>query len=119
MTYHIRPATSADIAAFSDCALPRTIRALVVVHGGKPVAISGVTLIDGPVEVFSHILPDANPPPLAIWRCAVQIIRWVRSLNLPAFAIASPDKPRSGAFLQRLGFTHVADFDNKLIYGLT
>jgi hypothetical protein len=118
MKYQIRPAQAADIAAFSEFPLPRTIKALVVIYKGELAAIAGVTLENGLAEVFSHVKDGVDAPSITVWRCALQLIQWVKEQNLPAIAVASHDKPRSGAFLERLGFTYMGNWNNERTYRL-
>jgi hypothetical protein len=100
----IRPATAADIAAFYGAPPMLSLRAMVAVDDGTPVAVAGLAYQGAgkPPYLFSDIAP-------AMRRHAKTILRGARAmlaqLARPGMAaLADPEHPGAARLLMRLGF---------------
>lgn len=99
-----RFATAADLEAFYGHPWQQTIRAMVAVMDGKPIAVVGLVRNDGVNALFSDTAPEAEPflKSVKVMRMVKNVMKFVESSRLPVVTIA--DNP---AFVERLGFTQV------------
>lgn len=114
----IRPATAADVLAFFGRSPQKTMQAVVVIKDGELSAFAGVTIERNQIIAFSDVKDGVRVPNITVWRCAKAIMKYIRGRQAPVFAIASPDIPRSGRFLQTLGFTYVGPCESGNVYRL-
>lgn len=103
----IRGATRADIDAFYDGKLTKTVRAWVVEIDGELAAVAGVIREPLVMIAFSSMKPGLDVSKITIWKTALRLWDNIRALGYPVRAIAHPEIPGSAAFLERLGFLHI------------
>jgi len=115
----MRPATSADYAAFYGRMPELTTRAMVVIKDGEIACIAGVSIGKTFIEAFSDMKPGVQAPKRTIWRYARLLRDFIASLRLPVIALCDPGKPLSGKFLESLGFVCAGEFNNYKAYRLT
>lgn len=101
----IRPATRADFEAWIGEAPQQTVRAWIGEVDGRAVAFAGFKLHRNFVEAFSHFVPDHGLPPKTVYRYAKLMFAEMRKYRLPMWAGADPERPNSGKFLEKIGFT--------------
>jgi hypothetical protein len=106
VTPEIRPATAADLARFYGQAPQRTMRALVAILEGEPVAVAGIAYQKPGQQpyIFSDLKPEMRRHRKAIVRGARAMLAQLARPGLMALA-GEPTSPR---LLTRLGFRRVA-----------
>lgn len=100
----IRAATKQDVDSFYGGTMGHTMRAWAVDLDGELVAIAGVIRQPLVMIAFSSMKQGLDVGKLTIWKTALQLWGHIMALGYPVRAIAHPDIPGSGAFLERLGF---------------
>lgn len=101
----VRPATRADIAAFSDQPEKPTLKAWVGEIDGKPVALGGFARFNGRWIAFCSLKNKARPHKMTIARTAIRIMEEARRQGIRfVYAEAEDDEPGSEKWLTRLGF---------------
>jgi hypothetical protein len=110
----IRPATADDLARFYGSPPERTMRALVAVLDGEPIAVAGIAYQrpGQPPYLFSDLKPEMRRHRKAIVKGARQMLRDLARPGLVAIA-GEPTAPR---LLARLGFRHVTTTSQGEIY---
>lgn len=103
----VRPATSADLAAFSTAPTWGTIRAIVAETDGKVIGIAGLAYQGEHVIAFSEIRDELRRYPVTIMRAARRVLRMLDGTG--ALAVANPEEQGARRFLTRLGFATVCD----------
>ena len=102
----IRPATRADIEAFSDMPGKPTIKAIVGDLDGRIIGIGGVALIAGRWIAFCDLTPDARKYKMTLARAAIRFIRDLKEQGVK-FIYAEADtknEPRAVEWIRSLGF---------------
>ena len=105
MAVIVRPATRADIAAFSDMANKPTVKAWVGDLDGRIIAIGGLFLVRGRWFAFLDLTEEARPYKMTLMRWAHRMLAEARKNGIRfIYAEASPREARSREWLARLGF---------------
>jgi hypothetical protein len=101
----IRPATSADIDAFSSMAGKPSIRAVCMEKDGRIIALGGIAFAKGRWIGFCDLMPEARQHKMHIMRGARRFMAAARKSGVRyIYAAADLDEPRSICWLQSLGF---------------
>lgn len=101
----IRPATRADIEAFSDMPDKPTIRAYVAEMDGKVIGMGGMAFQKGRWIAFCDLTPESRKLKVSIVKTAGRIMDDAMKSGV-RFVYAQPDLNEPGAirWLERLGF---------------
>lgn len=101
----VRPATAADIAAFSEIERPPTVKAWVGELDGKIIAIGGLAYGKGRWFAFIDLNDEARPYKMHILRAAKRMLAQARRDGIKyIYAESSPVEPKSVAWMTSLGF---------------
>jgi hypothetical protein len=113
MRAEVRSATRADLAAYyGHDNIGPSVKAVVGVLDGKPVAIGGIAFKNGMVELFADIKDEARPYKHHLHRTALRLIKDALKEHKYVFAAADEKEPTAAKWLSRLGFKHM----NKNLY---
>jgi hypothetical protein len=105
MPLTIRPATAADIAAFSDMPDKPSIRAMAAELDGRIVGLGGLVFHRGRWLGFVDLLPEARPHKIAIARAAIRFIAQARADGIKFIYVeADLREPTALRWLHSLGF---------------
>lgn len=99
-----RPATASDALAFYGKLPPARFRGFSAVQGDTVIAIGGVYFHDGHPVAFSDISDDYRKSRKNIAKGIKMLMNFIKELNVPVFALASPDEPTAPYLLAKLGF---------------
>ena len=99
----VRPATRADIAAFSDLADKPTLRAWVGELDGRLIGMGGFAFVQGRWVAFSDLTEEARAHKMTLMRAAIRAFAAARDSRI-RFIYAAPDPAEPGAvkWLRRL-----------------
>lgn len=101
----VRPATRADIEAFSDLPDKPTIRALVAEMDGRIIAIAGAARAQGRWYAFADLPEEVRPYKMTIMRNARRFVDELRRQGVRfLYAQPDPNEPKAIAWLTSLGF---------------
>ena len=101
----IRPATRADIEAYSERPQSQTIRAIVGDLDGKIIGIGGLAIVRGRYYAFLDLRDEARDYKMHIMRGAMRILSQAKQSGVRfIFAEADQNECKSDAWLRRLGF---------------
>lgn len=103
----LRLSTSADVKALYPEKIKHNIYAITADLDGQPVAIAGL-YFDRNWILFTKIQPELRPYKLTIWRAAVELMKAIKALDKPVYAMADPSIPRSDHLLLKMGFKHLS-----------
>ena len=115
----IRPANAADLLSFYGKPSAKTVRAFCISKNGEVGAIAGITISPEIITFFSDMKDGVEVPKMTVWRVSKEIVRRVRKMNLPIYAIENCNKPTAKRFLERLGFVFYAEDNGEQQYRLT
>lgn len=101
----LRPATAADIAAFTNGEMKMTCRAIVADLDGDILGMGGVYYTGSHVIAFSDFKDKMRKYPFTMAR-AVKIIMNIVG-NKPCLAVADARHEGSDKLLEKIGFKHL------------
>ncbi len=105
MAVIIRPATRADIEAFSSMAGKPSIRAVCMEKDGRIIALGGIAYAKGRWIGFCDLAAEARHHKMHIMRAARRFMADARQSGVRyIYAMADPCEARSVAWLKSLGF---------------
>lgn len=105
MSFVVRPATRADIDAFSDMANKPTVKAWVGEIDGRIIALAGLSLQGGRWIAFCDLTEEARGHKMTIMRTAKRMMDEARAMGLRyVYAEVSKDEPGAVRWLESLGF---------------
>lgn len=102
----VRHATQEDLDAWFDGELPFSMRAAVLVDGGRVLAIGGIGYAQGHMQLFSQVADEARAHKVALGRLAVLVRSMIRG---PVLAIQDCAEPTAARLLEWCGLRHVGD----------
>jgi hypothetical protein len=102
----LRPATTQDIAKFTDGKMKMSCKAIVADLDGEIIGIGGIYYTKENVIVFSDFTEKMEEFPFTIARAVKLIMNIVG--NKTCVAIADEKHPGSEKLLTRIGFRHLA-----------
>lgn len=112
----IRPATLSDIRSFYPAGgVPATIRALAVVVDGDVQALMGVAYC-GQIQAFSELKPEVRENKKVIAVAIRAMLRLLKSVKFPVYAVADTSFPGSAKLLEKCGFEHLCDSQQGKVY---
>ncbi len=101
----IRPATRADIEAFSDQPAKPSIRALAMEMDGRIIGLGGIALARGRWIAFADLSEEARRYKMHIMRAACRFLDDARRDGIRfIYAAADPCEAKAVRWLTRLGF---------------
>lgn len=109
----LRAATPADVGIFYPV-LPYSMRGLAADLGGRCIGVAGITITPMGRTLFATITDELRAYPLTMARAGRRIMTMAGTA--PLTAIADPAHPRSGAFLEWLGFVRVGERPEGEVY---
>lgn len=115
MTPILRPATAADVAAFTKSAYgqdqtpPMRIRAFVGEIHGRVIALGGIVFHpDGTRMAFADLTDEARAYPIALHKAALETLKLAGKLRIRRLvATTASGHPAAERWLLRLGFRPV------------
>lgn len=114
----LRPATSADIQAFYQQPLIRTIQAFTVYYKGELAGIAGMMQVGPELFVFSDAKAGLNAPKKAYWRTAKAMLKLFAELagKRGLKTTPEPDLETAPRFLEHLGFSVIGRYGEDDLY---
>lgn len=101
----VRPATRADIDAFSDMANKPSVRAWCAELDGRIVGLGGLALIGGRWFAFCDLREEARPYKMTLMRTARRLFAQARRDGIRfIYAQVDDTEPGAVAWLESLGF---------------
>lgn len=104
----VRYATAEDMRQWFET-LPGTIRAVVVEHDGRLLAIAGLIRMGDHMQCFSSMKDELRPHKYVMGKAALMVRSMVREVRGPVFAVCSVKEPTAPALLTALGFKPYAE----------
>lgn len=103
----LRLATRDDVKALYPEKLDKNFYGITAELDGKPVGIAGL-YFNRTWIMFARVTNELKPYKLTLYRASVELMKAVKILNQPVYAIADPDIPRSDHLLMKMGFKHLS-----------
>lgn len=105
----IRPLTMDDLKVWwPDIPVPHTVRGFVAELGDRIMGVSFLMYQPNVVAAYAEMVPEGQKYPLSIMRMARKMKALMAQVNAPIVTIADEGYPNSMAFLEHVGFQHVA-----------
>jgi hypothetical protein len=105
----IRPLTMADLAIWwPGIVVPHTVRGFVAELGDRIMGVAFLMYQPTVVAAYAEMVPEGQAYPLSIMRMVRKMKALMATVNAPIFTIADEAYPNSEAFLEHVGFEHVA-----------
>ena len=115
MTSELRIASVDDVVQWYG-KVPATMKAVLMLIDGKPVAIGGMMRKNGLNVAFMDMKPDASSAPFSVWKGTMKAMKEIISHSrMPVYAQVSEELPTAPAFLRRLGFVPVDEKEEVMV----
>ncbi|HBV7338346.1 TPA: hypothetical protein MD501_000746 [Klebsiella variicola] len=116
MTSEIRAASSTDVREWFG-QVPGTMKAVLLLVDGAPVAIGGMMRKNGFSVAFMDMKPEAHAVPLSVWKGSVRAMRdIICKSRMPVYAKVSDVLETAPAFLERLGFVPIEGNEKVMVW---
>jgi hypothetical protein len=103
----LRLSNAEDVKALYPGGMKYTFYGITVELEGKPIGLGGIYFHRSWV-LFAHITPELRKYKLTIWRTCKELMKAIKHLDQPVYAVADPSIPGSAFLLKKMGFTHLS-----------
>lgn len=105
---NLRLANAEDVKTLYGKLLAKSFYGITAADdSGKAIGIAGFYFYNRWV-LFAHVTDELRKHPIVIWRAAKELIKAMKHLDEPIYAVADPSIDGSDRLLKRMGFAHLS-----------